>query len=226
MNRQVHVLLAAIAAICLAATTSIAAQVPLTPDSVIGGSSSKDGAWDITVEDGIFNGKHITDGSFREGTPKDDRSYWLAHDFNGPEYLVIDLGAQYNIDQIDLYNTNNRGLNDSYTNGFRIEASNSVVDNGSPTDFDLSGAATTIATGVVLKTDGEDPATTATEILFTPPTVPYQYLKFVAIDTDGFRVGLNEMEVFGSIVPEPSTLVLAALGLLGLMGFTRRRRRR
>ena len=41
-NRQVHVLLAAIAALCLAPTTSISQeQVPLTPDSVIGGDGCK-----------------------------------------------------------------------------------------------------------------------------------------------------------------------------------------
>ena len=38
-------------------------------------------------------------------------------------------------------------------------------------------------------------------------------------------VGFSEMIFFEEPIPEPSTLLLAALGLLGLLGWGRRRRR-
>ena len=119
MNRQVHVLLAAIAALCLAPTTSIAAQVPLTESSVIGGSGSQNGEgnpgdflWDTATSptDGTFNALNVTDGDLRET----EGHFWLDNTdagFGEPGYFVIDLGDTYNIDQIDLYNTHNRHAN-------------------------------------------------------------------------------------------------------------------
>ena len=234
-NRQVHVLLAAIAALCLAPTTSNAALIPLTVDSVIGGSGSlNDGLpsptcclWDSTDIDlgEGFNARRITDGSLTENPTLD---YWLISSQGGEEYVTIDLGEKYNIDQIDLYNTHNRQHNNFSTDSFRIDASNTVTLVNDDDDFDLSGDITTILSGNLSDTAGEDPITTADSFSFAP-TAGFRYLKFVSITGFGSdpytedRRGPNEMQVFGTAVPEPSTLVLAALGLLGLLGFTRRR---
>ena len=211
MNREVHVLLAAILlaanALCLAPTTSIAAVIPLTDASVIGGNHSIEGEWDTGGANGDFAGGNITDGDRSEDSPD---SMWLANgenETNEEVYLVIDLGDSYNIGQIDLYNTHNRTGNNYATDSFRIEASNSVVNLGSPDDFDLSGTVSTILTGNMSTTTGEDPVTTVdTFTSFTAhPEVTVQYLKFVSITgmhnipSEAYhndRRGLNEIEVF------------------------------
>ena len=241
INREVHVLLAAILlaanALCLAPTTAIAVSIPLTDASVIGGNHSISGEWDTGGANGDFAGGNITDGDRSEDLLD---SMWLANgsnETNEETYLVIDLGDSFNIDQIDLYNTHNRHGNNYGTNAFRIEASNSVVDLGNPDDFDLSGTISTILSGNLSLTTGEDPVTTVDSFnSFTAHSeVAVRYLKFVSItghhnypegpheDYHNDRRGLNEIEVSGTQqapVPEPSTLVLAVLGLLG---FTRRR---
>ena len=241
-NRQVLILLAATAALCLAPTMSLAAPIALSPSSVIGGSGSlnDDGSlWDGTADGGLFAGSHITDGSKSEN--ENGRQYWLVNtDGPGgePGYLVIDLGDTYDIDQIDLYNTHNRGSHNFSTKNFRIDASNSVVDTGSSADFDLSGNIATILAGTLSETTGEDPISTADSFTsITPhPEVYVRYLRFNSLGgfthsadgppevnyKDNLR-GLNEIEVSGTQgapIPEPSTLVL---GLLGLLGFLRRR---
>ena len=236
MNRQVHILilLAAIAALCVAPTTSSGGTLArLTQDSVIGGWSPgcvNDGGdfWDSTNPAGgeSFNGRRITDGSLSEGWPA---ACWVVDSstYGGIAYLVIDLGAPYFIDQIDLYN--------SYWNGtigtgdFQIKASNSVyfdeTSPGVPSGADyllVPGTDTLILTDTL--TQSTLPATG--ESFYPAPTVAYQYLEFKALSSfyDNPYRGLNEIEVYGTPVPEPNTLVLGALGLLSLLGFTRRRK--
>ena len=122
-----------VVAVLAAAGTASAAQIGLTSSSVIGGSSALGGAWDTGLLVGgvpWFLGGNITDGSKAES---DGLTYWLAGS-DSNEYLVIDLGATYKIDQIDLYNTHNRQFDDFSTLNFRVEASNSVVDIPSPFD--------------------------------------------------------------------------------------------
>ena len=210
MNRQVHVLLAAIAALYLAPTTAIATSIALTDASVIGGNHSIEGQWDTDMS--VFGGGNITDGDKSEDGAD---SMWLANGSAvGPTeevYLVIDLGDSYNIGQIDLYNTHNRHGNNYGTNAFRIEASNSVVDLGNPNDFDLAGTVSTILSGNLSLTTGEDPVTTVDSFnSFTAHSeVAVRYLKFVSITGhhnypegphEGYhndRRGLNEIEVSG-----------------------------
>jgi hypothetical protein len=243
-NRQVLILLAAIAALCLAPTMSLAAPIALSPSSVIGGSGSlnDDGSlWDGTdAEQGEgFNGTNITDGDKSEDGID---SMWLVNtDGAGgePGYLVIDLGDTYDIDQIDLYNTHNRHANNFSTKNFRIDASNSVSSIDANFDMDLSGNIATILAGTLSETTGEDPISTPESFTsITPhPEVYVRYLRFnslggFAYSADGppevhykdNQRGLNEIEVSGTQgapIPEPSTLVL---GLLGVLGFLRRRR--
>ena len=233
-NLQVHVLLAAVAALCFAPTTSIAALIPLSPSSVIGGSGSlNDGGdrWDATDPGGQeagFNATRVADGNLAEDN---DLAFWLDDTdtgFGEPAYFVLDLGDTYNIDQIDLYNTNNRGNNNYGTKDFRILASNSVSFVNADLDMDLSGAITTILDATLGDTDSQNPPLVQTFAGLTPPD-NFRYLKFVAdggLTGGGYadnRRGLNEINVFGvqaDPIPEPSTLVL---GLLGVLGFTRRR---
>jgi len=252
MNRQVHVFLAAIAAICLAATTSIAqVQVPLTPSSVIGGSGADNdgrpptyptdpatpGLWD-SFDDPPSppHSKNLAGGNatnITNGDLSEQGKSWVNTGPNPPgnwaPYVTIDLGAQYDISRIDLYNTHNRHFNNFGTDAFRIDASNTVEHVSDDVDMNLSGTVEAILSGNLSDTAGEDPVTTADS--FTSITAhsegAVRYLRFVALsgqyEGDPHRRGLNEIEVFGTLIPEPSTLVIAALGLLGVLGFTRRR---
>ena len=179
-------------------------QVPLTPSSVIGGSGSlNDGGsqWDSTdVSQGEgFNGSNITDGDKSEDGID---SMWLVNAGGiDPAYLVIDLGDTYDIDEIKLFNAHNRNANNFGTDDFRIDASNAVVDTGSPADFDLSGTVETILTGNLSDTSGEDPISTADSFTSITPHSEgsVRYLKFVALSgiygNNDLR-GLNEIEVF------------------------------
>ena len=232
-NLQVHVLLAAVAALCLAPTTSIAALIPLSPSSVIGGSGSlNDGGdrWDATDPGGQeagFNATRVVDGNLAEDS---DLAFWLDDTdtgFGEPAYFVLDLGDTYNIDQIDLYNTNNRGNNNYGTKDFRILASNSVSFVNADLDMDLSGNIETLLDSTLGDTDSQNPPLVQTRAV--SHTGNFRYMKFVEDGglTGGAyadnRRGLNEIVLFGvqtPAIPEPSTLVLAVFGLLG---FTRPR---
>ena len=245
MNCQVHVLLAAIAALCLAPTTSIAqeVQVPLTPSSVIGGSGSiSDGRiegtcclWDSTDEEMGSHKEGFSATRIADGVMAEDGEFnmWLvgagSQNSAGENTVTIDLGAEYDISRIDLYNTHNRRFNNFGTDSFRIDASNSVAKVNDDVDMDLSGTITTILTGNLSSTADESPITTVDSFgggSITPHD-HVRYLRFAAIsgivegNPDGR--GLNEIQVWGTVIPEPSTLVLAALSLLGVLGFTRRR---
>ena len=243
MNCQVHVLLAAIAALCLAPTTSIAqeVQVPLTPSSVIGGSGSiSDGRiegtcclWDSTDEEMGSHKEGFSATRIADGVMAEDGEFnmWLvgagSQNSAGENTVTIDLGAQYAISRIDLYNTHNRRFNNFGTDEFRIDASTTVAFVNDDVDFDLSGDITTILTGNLSSTADESPITTVDSFPGLNPSGNFRYLRFAAIsgivegNPDGR--GLNEIQVWGTVIPEPSTLVLAALSLLGVLGFTRRR---
>jgi hypothetical protein len=233
-NRQVLVLLAAIAALCLAPTTSTAGQIALSPDSVIGGNGSlNDGGsrWNSTdPEQGEgFNARRVADSILTEDS---SFNFWLVNADNteGLPYFVLDLGDSYSIDEFNLFNTHNRHANNFATREFRILASNSVVDTGT-NGSDLSGTIETILDSALGDTDNQSPVLGQTRDNITPHSeVGVRYLKFIA---DSGRTnenykdenrGLNEIQVFGqqaAVIPEPSTLILAAFGLLG---FLRRRK--
>ncbi len=142
-------------------------------------------------------------------------SYWLGREGTPNEWIVVDLGAQMAIDRIDLQNTHNTIFDDSGTRNFRIDAS------GDGLNF------ATIFSGTLPSAFG------------TGDNIPIQsysvangdfglfaarYVRFWATDYYGVRAGLNEIFVFAQ-VPEPSTLALACLGLVGLAASGRGLRR-
>ena len=139
--------------------------------------------------------------------------------------MTIDLGEKYNIDQIDLYNTHNRQHNNFSTDSFRIDASNSVTLVNDDDDFDLSGNITTILSGNLSDTAGEDPITTVDSFSFAP-TAGFRYLKFVSITGFGSdpytedRRGLNEIQVFGTTGTPPPPPTSFTWNLAGLGDWT------
>ena len=192
-----------------------ASQITLDQSNVIGGSGSYSGAWN----DSTFGAQNIL--SQQTGSIQEDfaNGYWINVD-DGPAdaYIVIDLGALYQITSIEFFNTHNGPYNDRGTGDFQIHAGNSLgglTSNG----FDLNGALTMINSGTLS-------ADTSSNTFLTPQdfTVSdagtYRYLRFeplsVASSGDpccGANVyGLNEIRVFGdtTAVPESATWLMAA----------------
>ena len=221
--RTTYVLLAAL---LLPATTVAQTLITLTASSVIGGS----GAWGNNNWDDPASGYVATfvvdqqTGAISEPTPT---GFWLGREGVMNEYFVLDLGAVYTLSQIDLFNTHNQLANDRSTNAFTIHASNSVTFVNASVDFDLVSGSQILASSLAFQSTGNDPieAASYTSGNGLSTGTAYRYLKFTAVTNHGgLGVGLNEIRVFGTAIPEPSTY--AALAGIGALVLALRRRRR
>jgi len=219
---RISLLTGLFACIVVTAPALTAASLFLNPSDVIGASGSYSGAWN----DPTFGAQNILNqqtGSISETSG--DGSYWINPD-NGPAnaYIVIDLGAQYQIGSIALFNTHNGKWNDRGTGDFKIEAGNSLgalTANG----YDLSGTITTILTGTLVADTSANPSLTEQDFTVSD-LATYRYLRFdpLSVASQGASCcgtdvyGLNELRV-SSVdqgVPEPATW-LAAAPLLALL---------
>jgi hypothetical protein len=143
-------------------------------------------------------------------------SYWLGREQTANEWITIDLGEVMAITGIDLQNTHNTTFDDRGTKDFRIEASSdgsnfTTVIAGTLADVAGTGDNIPIESFSVRNGDFS---------LFSA-----RYIRFEATNYYGNGAGLNEIFVFAH-VPEPGSIVLAAMGLLGLAGYGRRSRGR
>lgn len=128
-------------------------------------------------------------------------------------YITYDLGALYNISQVDVYT----GWNDSGRDDSSFEV-----------HFSVDGV-TYVKAGDYFKgpDDTNQISTPVTNLhRFTEDTSGeiasgVRYVQFIFTDADNGRAGLVELDVFGTAVPEPSVALLGGLGVLGLL---RRRR--
>jgi hypothetical protein len=159
-------------------------------------------------------------------SPNDaDGGYWLNPNNGTPDaWITIDLGSAYVIDFLELFNTHNAQYFDRGTGDFRILASNSVVDLGSM-GFDLSGTVSTLIDSTLLAESGTQAGPLTAQSFSVGNTNAFRYLQFnadsVAVGGNpccGTNVyGLNEIRVTAvNEVPEPTTLAIFALGLIGL----------
>jgi hypothetical protein len=121
-----------------------------------------------------------------------------------------------------LTNTHNRQFNDRGTEEFVIFGATEVDSNN-----DLVNPFV-VAAGTLARTDGQAPilpeSFTAANGLFGGEAryLKFQPLTYYSSATNG-GAGLNDIAVFGTLVPEPTASVLVMLSLGGLLGLRRRR---
>jgi hypothetical protein len=203
--------LVAFASLVSLATNVQADQVVLEPASVIGGSGSWAGAndWDV----GQFNATLVADNQTAtteidepDQSPGDDNGgFWLGKENDEEEFFVLDLGQQYNIQRIDIFNTHNAQFDDRATNGYEIYGSNSVGPNNDP-DTGAGGDdlvnGVLIASGELAEQIGADDPIDAESIVPTNGG-PFQYLRFQTVGPfhpgqvrTQRSVGINEILIF------------------------------
>lgn len=129
-------------------------------------------------------------------------------------WLVADLGAVHT-DLANLYVWNVREVLDRGVQGadVYVSASPSVLPvTGSPYDFSSGGWAPLGPQSIPQASAGDTPA----DAEFDLTGVPGRYFGFDIQSNYGstIRVGIAEMQF--TVIPEPTTLALAGLGLLGL----------
>jgi len=146
-----------------------------------------------------------------DGTPGTISPETLAPDNNDTMAFTLDTTsntAGYNITQIDFYH----GWGDNGRDGMRFTV-----------EYSLVGDVSFITYGSTTKFD-PDPSYGLQRVTDTSGTIAsgVDELRFTPFEIDNGFGGLSEIDVFGSPVPEPATLALAAVGL----GVLRRRKRR
>jgi hypothetical protein len=214
---RISSLFGVLAGIVILASVLPAGQIALTESNVIGASGSYWGPWN----DGQFGAQNILSqqtGQIHENWG--DASYWINPD-NGPgpyaAYIVIDLGAEYQMTSFTLFNTHNGYANDRGTGDFQIQAGNNP---GGLTPNDPSLAI--ILTGTLAVETDNNYYLTPQSFTVTG-TGGYRYLLFEPLTEScsgrcysGNVYGLNEIRVFGDAVPEPATWLMA-VPLLALL---------
>lgn len=186
------------------------------------------GAWDGGVpcvgqpfNGGTFPAGRVTDESVADANTG-RTSYWLGREYCDNEYFTVDLEGIYDLDEVVLRNAHNAQHNDSGTGEFvlygatQLDGANQLVDPFVITAGDLTN------TSGQLEITGDS-------FMIGDDVPPVRYLKFQALTylesaTNG-RAGLNELEVYGTVIPEPGTTALAIVAL-ACVGMVARRRRK
>jgi uncharacterized protein (TIGR03382 family) len=166
----------------------------------------------------LFPCSNINDNQVNDfdGTPS-TRPYWLGRQRTALATITIDLGSDFTLSQLDLYNTSNRQYEDRATLDFRVWISSTPV---TPTIGAGDTFGTLILDSTLTNFTGDpNPVQSFTTFLGNPSG---RYLTFRADSSDTQGSGLSELDVFGT--PEPGTTVLMAAGVFALAVLGRRRR--
>lgn len=150
---------------------------------------------------------------------------WLSDSHFSPpavadQWIRVDLGDVYMLDAVKIWNDGiaSRAIQqaDIYT---AIDAFDESGDPGNPDDNPANW-------GLQIENRQFLPYNAVSQDILDLTGIDARYFA-IAVDTNGGDglVGLGELQFLGTPVPEPSTCVLAVLGLMGL-GFLGRRRRR
>lgn len=214
--------------------TCVFADIVITPTHILGASSDFTTGADRSAI-------HTIDGSgLTAGTP------WATHstDANGvawmtngtqfsptdplPAYIVFDLGGNYDLTGTHVWNYNESAGNDYQLLGAKdvtISVATSVGGAFTPVAFTYLGNPATqfqMATGAATYA-GETYGLTANNVA----AVRFD----IASDWGNWyyqEAGLSEVKFIGSVhtvTPEPSTLVLVATGIIGLLCYAWRKRK-
>jgi PEP-CTERM motif-containing protein len=190
--------------------------------------------WNVT--DGQNASPDNDTGSITE--PDQGGSYWLGTFGAQSGYFVLDLGASYNISQVELFNTRNARFDDRGTGDFRIVASNALTPGAPGTGMNLLGGVQIVAGTLTPQTYSGSfsfniPDPLVPDWFSTSSSGPFRYLRFEALSVGaandrGFPtnagVGLNEIRVFEGIASTPEPASMIVLGFVGTLGFFLRRR--
>jgi len=155
---------------------------------------------------------------------------WLSGTGDTTGWFAVDLGEGHELFQMELYNFNATGTNTTRGVRFADLYVSMLEDPGMSTltpDFSDTAVWRLVAPDVEFT---EAPGTSGYN---TPDLLDLGGVwgRWLAVDIKqnwGYTsfVGISEIQLFGVRLPEPSTLVLAALGLLGMLFWRRRDGRR
>lgn len=205
--------------VCTLANVANAGLIDLNTNNVIGSTSPYDSR---------FLAQYVLDNQSGAITETNqvgndtDGGYWLnPNNGTADAWITIDLGAAYVIDFVELFNTHNAQYFDRGTGDFRILASNSVIQVGNM-GFDLAGTETVLIDSTLLAQGGVQAGVLDGQNFAVADTNAFRYIQFnadsVAVGGNpccGTNVyGLNEIRI--TAVPEPTTLAIFALAIMGL----------
>jgi hypothetical protein len=188
-----------------------AAQISLSPVSVIGGSGSFGGSLVMTTPWNVGGG-NVFDSQGpgpKFESPQTTGGAWHGNDGDLNEFIVIDLGGSYDLTAFDIFNSHNGTWNDRWVNTFSITGANAVAAPGScetgagTCGLDLFGATTLIVSGTLLF--DADPINAQSYLV--SPTQAFRYLRFNGHSGSAIGTGINELHIHGT-VPEPGGLLL------------------